>query len=294
MLRFNVSPSLRQLAVFAAVCVAGGAYAQSPAAGSAAPAPPAASALGTPTSKADTEMLAKASQLYYSTAKTGLKSFDCAVHPEWRTLILSAQPGTAVADDDPRILMLKTASITLHGRLSGGSTLGWAAPSDPAKPADKDATETLDQMHKATERTLTGFMQFWSPFVDGSVIPTSADGLEITHTDKGHTLHADQGGTSLTEVLGNDLIMQQFNVVMGGAKINFSPRYKPTDQGLLVNGFLAHIQAPGMDADKAEEMHVEIDYQTLSGFPIPSRINMEVLGQGKFNFVLDGCTVNSN
>jgi hypothetical protein len=88
------------------------------------------------------------------------------------------------------------------------------------------------------------------------------------------------------------MVLQQFSVVTGGAKISFAPRYKPTDKGLLVNAFLAHIQPPSTPADQAEEMRVGIEYQTVSGFTIPSRINVEVVGQGKFDFALDGCTVN--
>jgi hypothetical protein len=297
---FSAFARLLLSALVAAGGLAGEGLAQSqavsPAAGPSAGSP--AAAVAAP--DANGALLAKAVGLYYSSARTGLKGFDCSVHPEWRTLFLSATQGAghgagqgaAVADDDPRILLLKTANIKLHGRLGGGSSLDWNLPATPEKPLNQDSTELVDQMHQATERTLTGFMQFWSPFVDGSVIPATADGLEITNTEKGHTLHADQGGTSLTEVLDNNLVMQQFNVATGGAKINFSPRYKPTDQGLLVNAFLAHIQAPQSPPEQAEEMHVEIEYQQVGSFPVPARIAMEISGQGKFNFALDGCTVN--
>jgi len=280
-------------ALLAAGCITASAAAQNQGSGPG-PAGPVVASAGSGAAAPDTNaaLLAKASSLYYSSARTGLKGFDCAVHPEWRTLILSSAPGSAVADDSPDIQLLKSVNITLHGRLNGSSSLDWNVAADPAKPLDKDSTTLLDQMHQGTERTLTGFMQFWSPFVDGSVIPASPEGIEMTNTEKGHTLHADQGGTSLTEVLDNELVMQQFNVVVGGAKINFSPRYKPTDQGLLVNAFLAHIQAASASAAEAEEMHVEIDYQTLGGFPVPSKIEMQISGQGKFNFALDGCKVN--
>jgi hypothetical protein len=256
------------------------------------PVPPAPVVADAATTSVNTAMLAKATKLYFSSKSRGLTGFDCSVHPDWRTLYQSAKPGTTIAEDDPELAMLKSVNITLHGRLAGGSTLDWNPPVNPAKPLEQGATDTLNSMHQAVERTLLGFMQFWSPFVDGSVIPATADGLDITSNASGHTLHADQGTTSLTEVLDNNLVMQQFNVVMSGAKINFSPRYKATDQGLLVNGFLAHIQGPSTPADQAEEMHVEIDYQSVGGTPIPSKIDVEVSGQGKLNFALDGCDVN--
>src|ERR1039458_789145 len=52
----------------------------------------------------DHELLAKASSLYYSTARAGLNSFSCEVHPDWRGIILSTQAGSAVAADDPRVV----------------------------------------------------------------------------------------------------------------------------------------------------------------------------------------------
>jgi len=288
------SPSRVLAAFLVAGYLAAGALAQTPAAS---PTPPALSGSSPSSASKDADaansaFLASAGKIYYSSITTGLTAFDCAVHPDWRTMMLSAKPGSATADDDPRILALKTAKITLHGRLTGSSTLDWNLPADPAKPLDQDTTEQIDSMHKASERTLLGFMQFWSPFVDGSVIPSTIDGLQITKTEKGHTIHADEGGAEMTEVLDNQMVMQQFKVAVGGAKIDFSPRYKPTDQGLLVNGFLAKIQTPSTPADQAEEMHVEIDYQTVAGFPLPSNIDIEVVGQGKFNFALDGCVAN--
>jgi hypothetical protein len=288
------SPFRFLAALLAAGCVAACALAQTP---PTSPTPPALSGSSPSSGSKDTDaansaFLASAGKIYYSSIKTGLSTFDCAVHPDWRTMFLSAKPGSVTADDDPRILALKTAKITLHGRLTGGSTMDWNLPADPAKPSDQDTTEQIEGMHKAAERTLLGFMQFWSPFVDGSVIPSTTDGLQITKTEKGGTIHADQEGAELTEVLDNQMVMQQFKVTVGGAKIDFAPRYKPTDQGLLVNGFLAKIQTPSTPADQAEEMHVEIDYQTVTGFPLPSNIDIEVVGQGKFNFALDGCVAN--
>jgi hypothetical protein len=173
--------------------------------------------------------------------------------------------------------------------MQGGSTLDWTQ--NPAKPLDDDSSALLTKMHQTTEQTLEGFLQFWTPFVDGSVVPESAEGLNITHTGTLHTIHAEQGSTELTETFSNDLHLQQFDVSMSGISIKFQPAYQPTEQGLLVKGFQAHVQPAGVPPDQAEEMHVDIEYQTLDGFPIPARLTMDVTNTGKFNFVLDGCTV---
>jgi hypothetical protein len=239
---------------------------------------------------ADNEWLAKAGKLYYSSAKAGLTGFDCSIHPDWRTVFVSANKGETVAEDDPRIVLLKTVKITLHARMKGGSTVDWVAASNPDQPPDKSSADLLDGMHQAVQQVLEGFMQFWTPFINGSAVPDSAVGLEITHTPTVHTIHAKQGDTEVTEIISGDLVLEQFNVNMSAASIKFSPTFKPTPQGLLVNGFVAHILSAG--AAQSQEMTVGIEYQTVDGLTIPGQVNVNVVGTGIFNFTFDGCTTN--
>jgi hypothetical protein len=237
------------------------------------------------------EMLARAGKLYYSTTKAGLNGFDCAVVPDWLTVFHSAQPDVAFAADDPRILLLKSVKITLHAQMKGGSSVDWTPPA-PSAPLDKNSADLLDGMHQATEQSLQGFLQFWTPFVDGSAVPSSSQGLEIAKTDNGYRLHAEQTGTSVTEELDNNLLITHYSVTMDQATVNFVPAYKPTDKGLLVDSFLAHILPAGSPPDQVQEMHVSIEYQTVSGVLIPARLNMNVVGSGAFDFIFDGCAVN--
>jgi len=289
------APSARRLTALLAVCLVTAftqARAQNPPANPApAAAPGQSSGKSEPDAKANDEILAKAGKLYYSTTKAGLAGFDCAVHPDWRKIFLSAGKASAVAADDPRIVLLKPVKIALHARLNGSSSLDWAAPATPDKPLDQSSIDLLEQMHQATEQTLTGFLQFWTPFADGSAIPASAQGLEITKTENGYILNAEQGGTAVTEVLDKQLLLKQFKVVMKQATVDFAPAYKSTDKGLLVNSFVAHILPAGAPPEKAQEMRVEIGYQSVDGFPIPSELFMNVVNRGEFDFVLDGCTV---
>ena len=258
----------------------------------AAPGQPASQSQAAAKGNPNDELLAKASKLYYSTAKAGLDGFDCTVHPDWPQLFMSAQKGAAIAADDSRVQLLNSVKVTLHARMKGGSILDWSAPANPDKPLDQDSNSLLDGMHKATEQTLQGFLQFWIPFVDGSAVPASSEGLEVTQTEKGYKLHATQEGTEVTEQLDNSLVLRQFNVVMSSMTVDFAPAYQSTDKGLLVNSFLAHILPAGAPPEQVQELHVTIEYQTIDGFPIPGKLFMEVVNTGTFNFTLDGCTVN--
>ena len=95
---------------------------------------------------------------------------------------------------------------------------------------------------------LEGFLQFWSPFMEVTVVPPKADGLEITHGPTSHTIHAKQGSTELTEIFNSNLVLEHFNVTLAGTSIKFSPTFEPTPQGLLVKTFAAEIMPAGSDA----------------------------------------------
>jgi hypothetical protein len=280
---------MRLMAALSAFCIMA---ATAPARAQNAQADPSTSAHSASSPSPGDELMARASKLYYSTTKAGLDSFVCEVHPDWHTIFVSANKNAPIGGDDPRIILLKSIEITLHGRLKGGSTVDWTPPANPDSPIDADTTRMLDSMHNTTNQSLQGFMQFWTPFVDGSAIPDSAEGVEIAKTEKGHTIHASLSGTSLTESLDDSLILQRFDVVSGGMTVHFAPSFKPTSKGLLVNAFHAHIQPPGIEPDQAQEINVEIEYQPIHGFPIPARINIQVVNSGTFNLVLDGCSVN--
>ena len=284
MRKLSFASLARLSAALLAVCpIAAVALAQNPPASPATPSQPAQPLVKPSPYDA---VLAGAAKLYYSTGKTGLDSFDCAVHPDWKALFVSAEKSSTAASD-PRIALLDSVKITLHGRLKAAPSLDW----NPPAAQDKDSIDLLDNMHKAAEQSLMGFMQFWTPFVDGSAIPANSQGLEITRTEQGYKLHATQGDTTVTEVLDNQLLLKELNVVMSTVTVDFVPAYKSTDQGLLVNNFVAHIQPAGTPPGQTQEMHVAIDYQTVDGFPIPARLAMNVINSGEFDFSLDGCTV---
>ena len=253
--------------------------------------PPAAQGQPQPAATDYDALLAKAAKLYYSSANDGLAGFTCALHPDWHALFVSARPNEAVSPADDRIVLLNSVKITLHARMKGGSTMDWEQNPDPAKPLDQDSTTLLKDMHAATEQTLQGFLQFWTPFIDGSAIPQSSAGLDVTQTASGYILHSKSSDTEVTETIGNSLLLEHFDVIMSNATVKFAPSYQSSAKGLLVTGFQAQILQPGNPPEKAQEMRVGIEYKTVQGFPIPSQLNMQVIGTGIFNFAFDSCTV---
>ncbi len=237
------------------------------------------------------DLLAKAAKLYYSTTAAGLDGFDCSVHPEWRELLAGPGKGATIKATDPRLILLNAVRIKLHARLKVDSTVEWVPPSMVGKPLDDATLALLERMDTATEQTLQGFLQFWIPFIDGSTVPATSEGLQITKTAMGYTLFAEQNGNTLTEQFDPKLLLTRFDVAKNGATLDFAPAFASTAQGLLVSGFTAHIQPGGTPPPQAQQMNTTIEYQAVGGFPVPSKLTVEVLKTGAFRFTLDDCSV---
>jgi len=279
------------LAALLAVTALPGAYAQSSAATPhqpAAPTPPSAKVAN------PDALLANAAKLYYSYSRNGngLDGFDCTVHPDWKKIVIVASKGASDASTEQHIQLLNGVKLQLHAHLMGRSTLDWDESSNIGKTLDEDSLTLITGMHQATEQTIQGFLQFWAPFMNGSVVPSSSQGLDITQSARGYKLVAVQGDTSVTERFDPKLVLQEFDVAMSGAAMSFSPSYKATKEGLLVTSFTAHIRPPESASAKSQEMHVSIEYETVDGFSIPARLSMDVVNTGTFDFVFDGCKVN--
>lgn len=262
-----------------------------------------ASSDSSPSSAEYDALLAKASKLYYSAVRPGpahgtLESFQCTIQPEWPTLLAAIDKATgrstssdAVGSNDPRLALLTPIAITEHVDITGRSTLDWNQPSSSEQSANPGSTEMLDRAHQTVEHALEGFFQFWTPFVNGTIIPSSSKGIEVERNDAGYSVRAALRDQKLNEVFSPDLTLKEFNVSMGGIGIRFMPTFDSTPEGLLVKAFDAHIQLPGTPAPPERRMQVAMDYQTVQGYQLPSHLALDVTGIGRAAFVFSGCTV---
>lgn len=241
-----------------------------------------------PSTNANNAWLAQAAKLYYSSSKAGLKGFDCALHPDWQALYASKSGGSVSAADESPVALLNSVKTAVHARMDSGSIVDW---NPPAQQFDTDQTALLSQMHDALNQMVQGFMQFWSPFIEGQVIPDSSDGLDMTATaDGGMKIHVATSQVEVTEVFDSSYILHQYNVILSGTKVDVTPTYSPSDHGLLITHFHATIQPLG-DAQKVQEMNVDIAYQWLQGYPIPARLDMDVTDVAGLNVAFENCTV---
>lgn len=252
------------------------------------------SAIQAPQQNAESAWLAKAASIYYSSAKAGLTGFTCDINPDWHALFVSASKGAEVPASDPYLLQLNKVKVRLHARMKGASTIEWLVDSSEGTPANSNTEAVIDNMHQSVQQMLEGFMQFWSPFMEVSVVPNKSDGLEITHTPATHMIHARQGNTELTELFNSRLVLEQFDVVLSGTSIKFTPTFESTPQGMLVKAFTAEIKPAGATPQQVQKMQVTVNYQTLNNQMIPGQVNMDIVGTGAFNFAFEGCSTETN
>lgn len=260
---------------------------------SSSPAAPAAIAQAGSAASLNDSLLAKATSLYDSAAKSGLHGFDCQVHPDWSKVVSSAKKSAPDAADGAKVALLNTVKIKLHARLTGGSTIDWQVPEIPEKPLAPADTSMLKQAHQGVEKTLLGFVKLWTPLINGSVAESLGAGdVNIAQTGDGYTLRSKDKRNPLTEEFDRNLLLKHFIVVDSSSTVDIAPTFRTTARGLLLQSLVARIQLQGAPPEAAQEMHIGFEYQTVSAIQIPARISVAVPNVVEMDFALDGCIVN--
>jgi len=254
-------------------------------------------------------LMARATTLYSSTVKSGLHSFDCQVHPDWMKIMLTSRKGVPQDSDRAKTALLAAVKVTLHARIKADSTLDWQPPPDNGQPRDQAADDMLDRAHRSIESTIEGVLKLWIPLVDGSLAESFGDDdMEVEQTASGYVVRSKNESTekskakhkspagsqehSVTEEFDRNLLLKHFTLVDAGSTASLTPAFQPTPQGLLVSSVDALLQPAGVPAADARQMHIALEYQTVSGIQIPGKIGVELPGVVQMDFTLDGCTVN--
>lgn len=235
-------------------------------------------------------LLAKATMLYASTAKSGLRNFDCTVHPDWEKIMITSRKDTAAAAGDSRIALLNRVKITLHAHMEGDSTVDWVVPAD--QQFDAAASATLDRAHRGIEQTLEGALKLWIPLVNGSVAESlGVEDVDIGQTESGYSLRSKDKRHSLTEEFDRNLLLRRYRIADSGSVVDIAPTFRSTGEGLLLSSFVARVKRADATANNAQEMKVSLEYQTLAGAQIPARLAVDVPNVVTMDFALDGCAV---
>ena len=248
-------------------------------------------------------LMARATALYSSALKTGLRRFTCQVHPDWQKIIASARNGAPQDADAAKAVLLQAVRITLHARLQGDSTLDWQPP-DSAIPRTQETVDMLDHAHRSIDSTLDGVLKLWTPLVDGSLAESlSDDAMDVQQTGSGYLVRSKPAASkdkpaasqahSVSEDFDQKLLLVHYRLVDAGSTASLAPAFEPGPQGLLVSSFDAFLQPAGAPATDARQMHIAFKYQPVAGVQIPTSIAVTLPSVVEMDFTLDGCAVNA-
>lgn len=241
----------------------------------------------TPQADSNNDWLAQAAKMYYSSANTGLKGFDCEVRPDWQALYAAKNGGQVSALDQPKLTLLSAVKIALHARMENGSIVDWNPPNQTL---DTGQTELLRTMQSAMNQMLQGFVQLWSPFIERQLIPDSPSGLDIATTESGgRKIHGVHESLELSEDFDSGRILRRVILATNGTKVDTTPTFSSSEHGLVVTHLQQYISHAD-DPQKIQELNVEITYQWIEGFPVPAHLDMDVTKIGDFQFAFEKCT----
>lgn len=253
-------------------------------------------------------LMARATALYDSALKSGLRSFTCQVHPDWQRIIASSRNGALQDSDAAKVVLLTAVKITLHAHLQGSSTIDWQPP-DSAVPRTQELVDTLDRAHLSVGSTLDGVLKLWTPLIDGSVAESlSDDTMDVQQTASGYLVRSKDNAAkpndkqkapaasqthSVMEDFDQNLLLTHYTLVDAGSTASLKPAFASTPQGLLVSSFDAFLQPAGAPATDARQMHIAFTYQSVSGVQVPGSISLTLPGVVEMDFMLNNCTVNT-
>jgi hypothetical protein len=147
----------------------------------------------------------------------------------------------------------------------------------PIRPTGGTPDSNVDQMVAGAQRTVLGFFQSWDSMVLTSLFsPTTDDGYTLTEQPDGYKLTTIAGEQHIEISLSRDFVLTLMHVTAPGVVISIIPKYTKIDKGLLL--------MTGFDDDinnGSQKVNVQIQYQTIEGFQLPSKVSYQVTFSGQ-------------
>ena len=212
------------------------------------------------------ETLDAARAAYYSLRRERLTSFSCLATPNWDLLLASrwrADPAAAAR-------AYKTFSSLTFGVE--------VAPGQHPKvmhadvPSGEPESEALKRLVAGMEQTVSGFFETWTPFVLTTPIPGATADKTQTH-GRWIVDYKETGGTQIGLVMREDYTIESTRIQTATFASVIQPQFIRSPKGMLLTAVqgsyrkLAGAAAP-------VSLQLRIEYQDVSGFPLPTRLHV--------------------
>jgi hypothetical protein len=210
------------------------------------------------------QLLLKARQIYYVLQNQGLKSFQCAIQPDW-TKFAKYMTQNSVSVDDAKIALVSPVAFTGAVDEQGNGT------ATPILPAAGIIDPSVDQMVGGAKNIIEGFFKSWgSVVVTGIFAPSDDANLAFSEQPDGYHFSQKTGDANVDLVMTKDSLLTSLKVSTTSSVIVMKPKYSTTDKGLLLASLNSDIN------NGTQKVNFEVQYQTVEGFQLPEKVSYQV------------------
>jgi hypothetical protein len=234
------------------------------------------------TGKEKTSLLLAAKARYYNLQSIGVKGFGCDVDVDWNSLFASAA-GKEPAADDPMMKYLQAARLSFTNDLRGKGKVEWALKGVPPEGKEKAA----DELRSSLKQTLEGFLQAWTPFLNGDVIPQSPKTLKATPT--GYVIDDGKENDVSEEVLDKDMTVKHLTAKTEALVVEMDSTFTSSPSGLLLTQMDATYQQP--PTNPPTPLVMKTTFEPVDNFQLPATLTVIIPNVVTFKMRFTGCTV---
>ncbi len=173
--------------------------------------------------------------------------------------------------EDPRLAMLSPVQYSVVDDNQGDPKV------TPIRPAGGTPDASVDGMVAGAQRAIGGFFQSWNSMVLSSLFsPSEEDSYTLSGQPDGYKLAEIAGEQHIEISITNDFLFTTMHVTAPGVVISINPKFTKIDKSLLL--------MTGFDDDinnGSQKVSVQIQYQTIEGFQLPSKVSYVVSFSGQ-------------
>lgn len=230
------------------------------------------------------DRLAAAHAQYYTPTASGLKSFHCDAHIDWKAM-LSRLTGTEVPDNSSGLKFLQTVRLAVTDDLRGAGSLEWTNATDPPQ----DRKEGIQQMQEGLQTSVAGFFQSWNAYVNGAMVPLPDSTITLTRSGDGLHLSGSTNNTTFDEDYDKNMLLTQVLVVNPNMRVLAIPTFTPTSDGLVVSSVRSEVHQPPTAPETDATFHIE--YAKVDSYQIPSHVIFDIKNTGTIEIGFSTCKV---
>lgn len=235
------------------------------------------------------DRLLMARAMYYTPTTSGLHSFRCDVHYDWKAMLAShsKQP---VSDDSPVLVYLLQTHMTTYDELKGPGSITFT--NTAAIPDPDTIGPAIEQLQHGMERMFSGYYTSWNAYVNGTMVPLPDASTAIHPTADGGIELSSVGldSVDLAETLDKNMLLTSVHVVQPDSDIVAHPVFTDTPDGRLVSTVVSEVHQP--KTAPAVEVTFTTTYAQVGKYRLPSAIDYAVKNVASFHFDLDHCEIN--